>query len=233
MDLRNAKVLVTGGSLGIGKATAKLLVENGAKVAVTARNGERLRQAAEEIGAFPIQGDVSKHADVKRTYVQFLEEFGSLDCLVNNAGIGRGRPLVDITEETMRMIWEVNVLGATLMAQKAAQLFVEQKSGNIVNIASTAAHRGYKNGSAYCSTKFALKGLSECWRAELRPHNVRVITICPSEVTTAFGNEQGIERNEQANRLRSVEIAHAVKAALEMDDRGFIPELTVFATNPW
>lgn len=233
MELKGKNILVSGGSLGIGKAAAKLLKEEGAQVAITGRNKERLSRAAEEIGALPIQSDVSKKEDVDRCYAEFIEQFGSLDALINNAGMGWQKPLVEITEDDMRQIWEVNVLGATLMAQKAAELFIKQKSGTIINIASTAAHRGYKNGSAYCSSKFALRGLSECWRAELRPHNIRVMTICPSEVTTAFGSNDGVERPEQSNRLRSVEIAHSIKAALEMDDRGFIPELSVFATNPW
>ena len=75
--------------------------------------------------------------------------------------------------------------------------------------------------------------MTQCWQAELRPHNVRVILINPSEVTTAFAQENRIERPEKDNKLRGVEIAHATISALEMDDRGFIPELTVWATNPF
>jgi 3-oxoacyl-[acyl-carrier protein] reductase len=75
--------------------------------------------------------------------------------------------------------------------------------------------------------------MTECWQAELRKYNVRVILINPSEVTTAIGNPERIERPERENRLRSEEVAHTIRAALEMDDRGFIPELTIYATNPW
>lgn len=233
MKLNESFVVITGGSLGIGKATAKLLIESGAKVAITGRNRERLEKAAKELSALPIVADVSKSEDVARTFEVLNKEFPRLDVLVNNAGIGSYLPLLSLTEESMRKVWEVNVLGATLMAQAAAKLFVEQNHGDIINIASTAAHKGYASGSAYSSSKFALRSLSECWRAELRPHNIRVCTVCPSEVPTAFGSPDGVERPEEDAKLRSYEIAHSVKAILEMDRRGFIPELSVFATNPW
>lgn len=233
MELNGKNILITGGSLGIGKETARLLVEAGARVAITGRNRDRLVKQAAALGAHPICADVASPADIRRTYAEFLERFGSLDCLINNAAVGWRKPLLELEEDDMRRIWETNVLGATLMAKHAAELFVKQKRGDIVNIASTAALKGYEGGSAYSSSKFALKGLAECWRAELRPHNVRVMTIYPSEVTTAFGRSDGVEAAEKSNRLRPQDIAHAIKAALEMDDRGFIPDLSVFATNPW
>ena len=233
MNIHDSKFLITGGTLGIGRTTAELLLKAGGKVAITGRDSERTRTAAKDIGAFAITADVSNAREVERTYAEFLEEFGSLDCLINNAGIGIHKPLLELTEEEMLEVWRTNVLGASLMAQHAARLFVAQNKGNIVNISSTSGLRGYERGTAYVASKFALRGMTECWRAELRKHNVRVVLVNPSEVTTAFGNPEREERAEQANKLRSLEIAHAIKSALEMDDRGFIPELSVFATNPW
>ena len=233
MSLSEEYVLITGGTLGIGKATAKLLVGQGAKVAITGRDSARLERAAAATGAFPILNDVSKPSEVEGCFESFFEQFPRLTTLINNAGIGRSKALLDLEPEDMRVVWETNVLGATMMAKHASRHFVEQNSGTIINIASTAAHRGYARGSAYSSSKFALRSLSECWRAELRPHNVRVCTICPSEVPTAFGSAERVERPEEENKLRSLEIAHAIQACMEMDPRGFIPELTVFATNPF
>lgn len=233
MKLHNSTILITGGSLGIGKATAKLLAEHGANVAITGRNKKRLEITAREIGVFPIHADVANEDDVQKTFKEFIKEFNRLDVLVNNAGIGIHSELIDVTKEDFEKVWSVNVLGATFMAREAAKIFKQQNYGNIINIASTSGLRGYEQGTIYVATKFALRGMTECWRAELRKYNVRVTLINPSEVTTAFGNAQGDERSEQPKKLRPSEIAHTIKCALEMDDRGFITDLTVFATNPW
>ena len=234
MKINGSKILITGGSLGIGKATAKILVESGAEVIITGRDNDRLASAAEETGAIPFKADVANSDEIVNTYDFIREKWGRLDVLVNNAGIGsQSTHLTDVTEQDFLNVYQVNVIGAAMMAKYAAQIFKEQRYGNIINIASTAARKGYERGTVYASSKFALRGMTECWQAELRRFNVRVILINPSEVTTAFGNPDRIERNVRSNRLRSEEIAHTVKASLEMDDRGFIPELTVFATNPW
>jgi len=234
MKIQSSKILITGGSLGIGKATAQILVNNGADVIITGRDQIRLESAATETGAIPFVADVANSDDIEKTFQFIREKWGRLDVLVNNAGIGsRSTHLTDVSEEDFLNVYKVNVIGAAMMAKYAAQMFKEQNYGNIINIASTAARKGYERGTVYSSSKFALRGMTECWQAELRKYNVRVILINPSEVTTAFGNPERIERTERNNRLRSEEIAHTVKSALEMDDRGFIPELTVFATNPW
>ena len=234
MLIKDSTFLVTGGSLGIGKATAKLLVERGGKVAITGRNKSRLEKAAKEIGAFPINADAGKPEDIKITYDEFLNQFKKLDCLVNNAGIGgRWNQLTELELDDFMDVYSVNVFGAAMMAKYAANIFKKQNYGNIINIASTAATKGYANGTVYSSSKFALRGMTQCWQAELRKYNVRVILINPSEVITAFGNDEGKERSEIPNKLRSIEIAHTIVSTLEMDDRGFIPEVTVWATNPF
>jgi 3-oxoacyl-[acyl-carrier protein] reductase len=118
------------------------------------------------------------------------------------------------------------------MAREAAKHFIKKRHGNIVNISSTAGLRGAAGGTAYYASKFALRGMTECWRAELRKHNVRVILVNPSEVITNFSAAAGMKQNPNETKLRGEEIAFAVKSALDMDDRGFIPELSIFATNP-
>ncbi len=234
MHIKDSTFLVTGGSAGIGKATAKLLIEKGGKVAITGRDKSKLEKVAKEIGAFAIHADVAVENDVHRTYELFLKQFGKLDCLINNAGIGDAwNEITELDMKSLHKVYDVNVFGAALMASEAAKLFKKQKSGNIINIASTAGTKGFANGTVYASSKFALRGMTQCWQAELRKYNVRVILVNPSEVTTAFGDNERNEKPEVKNKLRPLEIAHTIVTALEMDDRGFIPEVTVWATNPF
>jgi 3-oxoacyl-[acyl-carrier protein] reductase len=233
MNLRNATALVTGGSSGIGRAIAKALVDAGARVAITGRNQQRLNEAAKAINAHPIAADVSSEADVTRTYREFFDTFGHLDILVNNAAFGERRPLLEMDRARFDAILQTNVMGMMLMSREAARHFVERKSGNIINIGSTAAVRGAANGTSYYASKFAVRGMTECWRAELRQHNVRVFLVNPSEVLTNFAATAGFSQDDaNPTKLQSEDIAHMVKAVLEMNDRGFTTELTVFATNP-
>ena len=233
MNLRNATALITGGSSGIGRAIAKSLVDAGARVAITGRNEKRLDEAAKAIKAHPIKADVSSEDDVKRTYREFFDKFGHLDILVNNAAFGERRPLVEMDRAKFDAILQTNVMGTMLMSREAAKHFVERKGGNIINIGSTAGVRGAASGTSYYASKFALRGMTECWRGELRQHNVRVILINPSEVLTNFAAAAGFSQNDDnPTKLQPEDIAHVVKAALEMNDRGFTTELTVFATNP-
>ena len=234
MELRGANILISGGSSGLGKATADLLVKSGANVAITARNEHRLSKAAVETGSFPIRADVSVQEDVDRTFDTFLEKFGRLDVLINNAGYGAGNgPITEINMEVFKQVYATNVYGVAMMTKRAAAIFKEQLSGNIVNIASTAAVKGYEHGTIYSSSKFALRGMTQCWQAELRKFNIRVILINPSYVSTAFGTIDGVERPVEPNKLTGTEIANMIKASLEMDNRGFTPEVSVWATNPW
>lgn len=233
MKINNANILITGGTLGIGHATAKLLIEHGANVAITGRDEKRTHKAARDIGAMPITADVASTDDVKRTIKAFMNEYGRLDALINNAGIGTSKPLEELTVEDFERVYRVNVYGAAMMASHAAKIFRKQNYGNIINIGSTAATNGYEGGSVYASSKAAIRSMTQSWQKELRKHNVRVMLINPSEVTTAFGNPDRAERDTQPNKLRGEEIAWAIKSALEMDDRGFIPELAVWATNPF
>jgi 3-oxoacyl-[acyl-carrier protein] reductase len=233
MNLRNATAIVTGGSSGIGLAIAKTLVDAGARVAITGRHQNRLAEAATAIGAHPIKADVSSEDDVQRTYREFFDTFGHLDILVNNAAFGERRALVDMDRSKFDAILQTNVIGMMLMSRDAAKHFVERKAGNIINIGSTAGVRGAANGTSYYASKFAVRGMTECWRAELRQHNVRVFLINPSEVLTNFAAAAGFSQdNRNPTKLQPEDIAHIVKAALEMNDRGFTTELTVFATNP-
>ncbi len=233
MNLKDNTYIVTGGSSGLGKAMAVSLKNEGAKVVITGRDQSKLDTVASEIGVQGFHADVNNDADIEALYGWVKDNFGKLDGLINNAGIGDWAELDQMSREKMKNVFETNVFGATMMASHAARIFKDQKYGDIVNIASTASLKGYKMGSIYAASKFALRGLSQCWQAELRPYNVRVIQINPSEVPTAFAKVDRVEKPLEDNKLTPKEIADTMVAALKMDRRGFIPEVSVFATNPF
>lgn len=233
MDLREAKVLVTGGSSGIGFETARMLKEAGAEVAICARHKEKLEKAAAEIGALAIQADVSKEEDVKRMVQTTVEAFNGYNVLINNAGYGIFAELAELDAQDFRDVLNVNTVGAMMAGRESALHFIEENYGNIINISSTAGTKGFPGGTAYCASKFALGAMTECWRAELRPHNIRVMQVNPSEVQTRFAENAGGEKRPfNETKLVAEDIAHTIVGMLSMHDRGFIPETSVWATNP-
>ena len=233
MDLRGAVALVTGGSEGIGRAIAEALAREGCRVTITGRREDVLRAAADELGVDWIASDVGREEDAVRTVASVVEKHGRLDILVNNAGYGFFKPLVETSLEELENLYRTNVFGAFLMGREAAKQFIRQGGGELINIASTSSLKGSAGRTAYGSSKFALRGMTECWRDELRRHDVRVMLVNPSEVMTEFAAKAGTPRERSEKKLRPQEIADAVVGALRIDGRGFVPELSVFATNPF
>ena len=234
MDIKGKNIIITGGSLGIGKETAKSLVDKGANVLITGRSEKRLQQAKLYTNAKILEFDIADFDNISNNANKCLDILdGRVDVLVNNAGIGVRRSVEELNIDDFLKVFNVNVFGLSLFTKELIPLMKSQKSGTIINIGSTASLKGYKNGSIYSSSKFAVRCLTQCWQAELRPFNIRVCQVNPSEVTTAFGNTERVEREEIHNKLSVREISHAIVSAIQMDERGFINELNVWATNPF
>ena len=234
MDLKGKHILLTGGSLGIGKSTAKKLVDKGAKVLITGRNAERLKVASEYSGAEAIVFDVSDLDNITENAQKCLDLLGGkVDVLINNAGIGSFEKVEDINHKQFLEVFNTNVFGLALLSKEIIPTMKSQQSATIINIGSSASVKGFARGSVYAASKFAVRALTQCWQAELRPFNIRVCQLNPSEVTTAFYNQERIERVEEKKKLSPNEIAHSIISVLEMEDKGFITELNVWATNPF
>jgi 3-oxoacyl-[acyl-carrier protein] reductase len=232
MEIKNAKILITGGTTGMGYEMAKMFKDKGAEVLICGRTEKTVMDAAKEIDILGFTADVSNEQDVENLFKFVEDKWNGLDVLINNAGVGYFSELVSTTTEDFTRIWDINVKGAFMVGREAAKIFTRQNKGNIINIGSTASLYGFANGSAYVASKFALKGLTECWRAELRKYNVRVMQINPSEVVTDFGEKSGYGSDKNGKKLTASEIAHVAMSMLTMNDVGFITDATVFATNP-
>lgn len=233
MELKEAKVIITGGTSGIGYATAKTLKQLGAEVVICGTHEDKVNKVSKELGVYGIKADVTLEKEVIALFEYAKEKMGTINVLVNNAGIGKFTALTSTAVADFQRVWEVNVKGLFLAGREAAKYFIESQHGNIINIGSTAALRGYANGSSYVASKFAVSGLTECWRAELRPHNIRVMQINPSEVITDFLLKEGLEIKNETQKLKPTEIAHVIVNMLSMNNVGFIPDASVWATNPW
>ena len=234
MEINNSSILVTGGSSGIGKETARQFIQKGATVVITGRDENKLANVAKEIGAIPLLFDISDLTSIKEMAEKAIYILGGkIDVLVNNAGIGVFPKLGEINIEDLHNVYATNVFGLALLTQEIVKTFKNNNYGNIINIGSSASQKGFVGGSIYAASKFAVRGMTQSWQAELRKFNIRISLVNPSEVATAFAALDREERDEMPNKLGSEEIAHSIVAVVEMRDKGFIPELNVWATNPF
>ncbi|MDA8788282.1 SDR family NAD(P)-dependent oxidoreductase [Schleiferiaceae bacterium] len=233
MNLENKRILITGASSGLGKAMAKVLISKGANVLITGRDADKVKDVAHELGCWGLASSIASEDAILALFAAIDSTWGGIDILINNAGIGYFHPVEEVQWAHLEEIFHTNVFGAALAGREAAIRMKAQSSGHIINVASTAGSRGFKNGTVYAASKFALKGMTQCWMHELRPHNIRVTLLSPSAVPTAFNVESREEKDLKDGLLTPNELAHAVVSVLEMDNRGFIPELEVWATNPF
>jgi NADP-dependent 3-hydroxy acid dehydrogenase YdfG len=229
-DLTSTVVAVTGATAGIGRATARALVGEGARVVLLGRRQERLDELVAELGAdrvATVSGDVADPAANAAMVTAALETFGRLDSLVANAGIGAYGGIMSMTDDEIRTMDATNFLGTVWSVRAAVPTFTEQHGGDIVIVSSVAGLRGGPWEAVYAGTKFAQVGLAGSLDRELREHGVRVSTICPAAVSTEFAIGAG--RNEGDAWLEDVltaeDVADAIVTLLKQSRR--------LRTNQW
>jgi 3-oxoacyl-[acyl-carrier protein] reductase len=228
--MQTQRILITGGSQGIGAALVERARNSGHEVVFTGRDPSRIDAIARRSGARGLRADVSNPEENARTLQVCVDHMGGVDVLVNNAGYAYRAEIGSVDLDAMRKMFEVNVFGLVDITNRVVPLMKEQGSGDIINIASTSGMKGGVGGTSYGASKWAVRGISQSWQAELRPHSIRVVCICPSEVQTNFG---GVTGRDNPNKLYADDIAATIMAALEMPRRALWPELAVFAANPW
>ncbi len=244
MDIKNKTVIITGASSGIGEATALKLAKEGAKVVLTARRKDKLMQLKDKISdkgghALVVTGDVTKKSDWEQIVRKTLEEFDTIDVLINNAGL---MPLSYIkkfkTDEWEKMI-DVNIKGVLNGVAAVLPTMIENKSGHIINISSSAAHNYFPGGAVYCATKSAVKMFSEGLRQELAPeYGINVTSIEPGAVSTELMDtitDEDIKEDMKAMQkmtfLEAVDIAEAIHYSLAQPPRANINDVFIMPTE--
>jgi len=211
---QNKVVLITGGSRGIGFATAKLFGEQNAKIAIFSKNEESLNEAQEELNNYAPEVfaglvDVRDYGEVERFVKETLREFGQIDILVNNAGVAWMGDFVDEDKENIDEIIDVNVKGVLYTSRIVLPQMIKQKRGLIINISSGAGLKGIPLLTTYCSSKFAVVGFTQALADEVDRFNIRVYAICPAAVATDMqkaisGQKIGIPSTIVARKIMAV-----------------------------
>lgn len=220
MDLTQDTVIaITGASSGIGRALAEALAPRGVRLALMARSGNVLNELDTELrsaGAGDVlvrAGDVGDPETTSSWIASMLDRWGRIDALVNNAGIGIMKPIADLTDEDWNTTLATNVSGPFRLIRTALPAMRAAGGGHIINISSIAGEVGFAGGGAYCASKFALQGLSECLMQEVRKEGVKVTIVGPGSVDTRFDAKDPTK--DTSWKISPEEIARTIIYALE------------------
>jgi 3-oxoacyl-[acyl-carrier protein] reductase len=227
-------VMVTGGSRGAGLATARLLAQAGAAVALIARDGAALDQAIGDVQttgaqAIGIRADVTDVSSMEAAVRETEAMLGGLDVLVNNAGIGKYGPVAEMSPADWQQVIMVNVLGVFHATRAALPALRRRGGGQIIAISSGAARTGYPNMSAYCTSKAAVEGFMRALAAEVADEPIKCATIVPGGILTDFGIRTREERIASgAKFLAPEDVAEAVLFLLTQPARAWTQEMTLW-----
>jgi NADP-dependent 3-hydroxy acid dehydrogenase YdfG len=224
--------LITGASAGIGKACARTLAGAGAKLVLTARRQDRLDELVAECQALGVEavavvGDAREEETARRAVEAALSSFGQLDILINNAGAGNYKNLVDTSAEEYDHLMDTNVRSTFLFTRHAVPAMIQQKSGTILMLSSMAGVYGFAGEAVYCATKFAQVGFAQALDRELREQGIKVGVICPGGVKTEFALGQGRTEESVSNSamLEPQDVADVVLLACSQSANSRIIEI--------
>jgi 3-oxoacyl-[acyl-carrier protein] reductase len=236
-SLKGKIALVTGAGKGIGKAIALALAAEGVHVGLLARTTKDLEQLAQEIKALGVKtavvtADVSDRIAIETAVAQVQSELGNVDILINNAGTGTFGKFLELEPEVWENQIKVNVLGVYYATRAVLPQMIERKTGDIINISSTAGKTGAATTSAYSASKFAVFGLSESLMQEVRKHNIRVTALAPSTVVTDLAHSANLITGDPERVMHPEDFAELIIAQLKLNRRVFVKEASIFSTNP-
>jgi 3-oxoacyl-[acyl-carrier protein] reductase len=236
-DLKNKNALITGAGKGIGKAIAIALAKEGVNVILVARTQEEIESVAVKarslrVKALAITADVADINSVNAAVEKALTEFGTIDILINNAGIGAFGKFLELEPAVWERIIQVNLMGTYYVTRAVLPNMIERQTGDIINISSTAGLSGNALTSAYSASKFAVLGLTESLMQEVRKHNIRVTALTPSTVATDMAKELKLTDGNPEKVMQSEDVAELIIAQLKLNRRVFIKNSSIWSTNP-
>lgn len=236
--MKNKKAIITGGSRGLGKATAIAFAKEGIDVAITGRNEKVLKETVSELESLGINAiysvfDVGSYEEVKNGIQNIIKSFGSIDILVNNAGTAAFGSLNEMDVSQWSHIIQTNLMGMYYVTKEVLPYLLIQNEGDIINVSSTAGLNGNANTSAYSASKFAVIGMSESLMKEVRKNNIRVCTLTPSTIETDMAVDLGItDKNSQDRVLQPNDFAELIVASLKLPRRAMLKGASLWSTNP-
>ncbi|WP_217561559.1 3-ketoacyl-ACP reductase [Paenibacillus sp. GbtcB18] len=238
MDLKNKTAIITGAGKGIGKAAAAALAKEGVNLGLLARSTVDLEALQKElsgtygVNVFYASADISKPSEVQQAISSLTGELGHVDILINNAGIAQFGTVADMDPEQWERIIQVNLMGTYYVTRAVLPGMIQQNSGNIINVASTAGERGFATGSAYCASKFGVLGLTEALMQEVRKSNIRVTALTPSTVNTDLASNAGLKIGDEDRMMQPEDVAELITTTLKLPPRVFIKTAGIWTTNP-
>ncbi|TYB75917.1 3-ketoacyl-ACP reductase [Bizionia myxarmorum] len=237
-SLKNKKAIITGGSRGLGKATAVAFAQEGIDIAITGRSEDVLKETVKELEALGVKAiyavfDVGNYEDVKTGIASIIDRFGTVDILVNNAGIAAFGSFNDMDVKEWSQIIQTNLMGMYFVTKEVLPHLIDQNEGDIINVSSTAGLNGNANTSAYSASKFAVIGMSEALMKEVRKHNIRVCTLTPSTIASDMSIELGIAtKDSEDSVLQPEDFAELIIAGLKLPRRAMLKSAALWSTNP-
>lgn len=237
--LKGKTALITGAGKGLGRAMALGLAAEGVNLLLLARTSKDLENVASEARLLNDQiavafetADIGNFDEVQEAIKKLTTEQPIVDILINNAGIFKSGGLLDLSVAEWQEVFQVNLFGAYFVLREVLPLMIQQGRGDILNVASTAGHKGSANMSAYGASKAALINLSESVMQEARKHNIRVTTINPSTIATDMTLSANLTNGNPDRVLQPEDLAQIVINNLKLPSRAFVKEFALWSTNP-
>lgn len=237
ISLKGKTALITGAGRGIGRATAIALAKEGVHLGLIGLTMSNLEKVTAELEQYDVNvsaatADVANLEAVHQAVEHIKSDLGSIDILINNAGIAKFGGFLDLTPEEWEKIIRVNLMGVYNVTRAVLPDMIERKSGDIVNISSTAGQKGAPVTSAYSASKFAVLGLTESLMLEVRKHNIRVTALTPSTVATDLAIETNLISGNPENVMQSEDLAELLVAGLKLHPRVVVKTSGLWSTNP-